>query len=212
MNIMKRSKKGIVIIGAAAIMLVIAIFILIPNIINDTLSKSQVAALRSQYPVCDQVPPGMSYRQLSLEECVSLSDSFVYGEVIGEIKRYNVSVSLEDEELQEKRKANGIDDEYEFFEYSLKIIEDTEGVFSKDDIITIAANSMFEDCYPKLQEGMKVVVPVKKDSDQIGRTSYTVDGMFYVTENGYALSAFQENTRSTKSGMKVGTLLEELKK
>lgn len=61
---------------------------------------------------------------------------------------------------------------------------------------------------------MKVVVPVSRLSENSSRSIYMVVGMYYVTEEGYALSAFDENTaataRTTYSGIKVENLLKEL--
>lgn len=70
------------------------------------------------------------------------------------------------------------------------------------------------DFNPKLSDGMKVVVPVMQGKDKLSRNWFGIFGMYYVTEDGYALSAFDENTaataRTTYSGIKVENLLKEL--
>jgi len=210
MNIIKNKKFAIT--AVIIITLIIATAIAIFSHTNNSLSKTQVAALRSEYPICNNFPPFIARRNVSLEECINMSDTFVYAEVVGDINRYKVDATFDSEEMEEKSKAYGADDTYEFFEYSLIIIDDAENVFKKGDKITIASNSDFEDYYPKLKEGMKVVVPVKSDINKKDRNYYTVEGMFYITDKGYAISAFEEDIKTAKSGIKVDALLKELKK
>lgn len=210
---MKNKKRVILIAVTVVAMLLISAAILFkPEPAADCLTAEEVAALRLQYPICADDPPMVSARGLSLEECVELADSFVYAEATGEIKRYSKMIPLGNEALEKKWKGQGIDSNVEFYEYVLIVIEDTEGKFKRGDEITIAANAMLEEYTPKLKKGMRVVVPVARDSDVKGRTWYTKHGMFYVTDDEYAISVFEEDTRSAKSGMKVDALLKELKK
>ncbi len=208
-------KKKRFFIGVLASLLLIAAVGIFFAGRDDVLTEAQVQALRSEYPICDGVPPGMSVRKVALQECVDSAESFVYAEATGEVGYYNVAVDLENEELEEKRRENGIDDIYTFYEYTLTVLDDSEGVYQAGDTITIAANALFEDYYPKLEEGMRVVVPVVTDEEAEGRCYYTVNGMYYVTGNGYALSAFAQEpqTKSARqSGVRVETLLNVLKK
>lgn len=60
---------------------------------------------------------------------------------------------------------------------------------------------------------MKVVVPIAENDASINREWFHVVGMYYVTENGYAISAYREDdllARSAMSGVKVDNLLSEL--
>jgi len=212
----KLNKKKIYIVIPV---LLLAVFVCCFGIINklgQRLSVAQIAELREQYPVCGlEVPPGLSMRSASLEEVKERSESFVYGEVVGGVSTYFVDASTGNRELDEKRKENGLDEVYEFYEYTISVIDDTEGTYAKDEIITIAANSVFMDYNPKLEEGMKVVVPVIRDDEKSSRSYYNVNGMYYVTADGYAISAFEEATvyaRTAFSGVKVEELLKELKK
>ena len=62
---------------------------------------------------------------------------------------------------------------------------------------------------------MKVVVPVLEDEPSINREWFHVIGMYYVTEDDYVISAYDEDkflTRNNMSGMKVDDLLKELAK
>lgn len=183
---------------------------------EQRLSDAEITAMRDKYPVCGiKEPAGVSMRKISLSELKGITESFVYGEVTGDMKTYSVALSTGNHSLDNKRKANGIDDVYEFYEYTIVVINDTEGRYKKGEHITIAANIMFKDYNPQLSDGMKIVVPVVMDSEKTERNYYTVNGMYYVTDDGYAISAFEETTaysRNAMSGVKVEELLKELKK
>lgn len=192
---MKNKKRIILIVVAVVtILLIAAAFLSKPDTPANCLTAEEVAALRGQYPICRGVHPIISVKKVSLEECIELSESFVYAEATGEINRYG---------------SYG----YPFYEYALIVIKDTEGIFKKGDKITIAANAEYFEPYdPKLEKGMRVVVPVVRDSDVEGRTWYDREGMFYVTDDEYVISVFEEEAGNEKSGMKVDALLNELKK
>lgn len=181
----------------------------------DRLTNAEIAKLREQYPVCGKdIPLGADVKRATLDECKERSDSFVYGEVIGNAKYYQVSVDLEDDELQGKMKANGMDNTHEFYEYTISVIDDTQGRYTPDSQITISANILLKDFNPLLRDGMRVIVPVIPDENVELRNYYTVYGMFYVTNDGYALSAYEEepNTGSILSGERVEVLMERLQK
>ncbi len=218
---MKTSTKKRIAFGAAAAVIVLAIGCFsIWSIMNaqeeaPRLTESQIAQLREQYPICGiNEPPLVSMGQSTVEEIKERAESFVYGEVIGDYTFYYVNGTTGHEELDAKRKANGINDVYEFYEYTVKILDDTEGKYTKGEEITIAANTMFMDYNPKLSDGMRVVVPVVRDEEKPSRSHYSVSGLYYVTEDGYVLSAFDEATRAQKanSGITVEQLFKELKK
>lgn len=155
---------------------------------EERLSAEQVAELRAQYPVCGKhLPATISMRIVQMDEVMNLTDTFVYGEVVGDISKYHVSASVGNEALEEKRNSNGIADVFEFYEYTLSVLSDSEGIYAKGDTITIASNAVFIDYYPSLSEGMKIIVPVVQDKDKPTRNYYWLEGMYYVTPEGYAI-------------------------
>lgn len=214
---MKTAKRKGLIVISAIVFICCVCYVLTINFSDLRLTASQIESLRVQYPVCGiDVPAGLTMGKMTVEEVREKAESFVYGEVIGDISKYNVTTSLANRELAEKRKKNGINEVFEFYEYTISVIEDTEGKYSKGEEITITANVNFINYNPALSEGMKIVVPVAKDKEKPSRNHYTVDGMYYVTPDGYALAAFDEESvsvsRSVASGIKVENLLKALKK
>lgn len=186
--------------------------------VEDRLTDEQIAMLREQYPICGtaDIPTISLNPNIKLEYIIERVDSFVYGEVIGDYSTYYVNALTGKTELDAKRKANGIKDTFEFYEYTISVIDDSEGKHKKGDIITIADNVDFMDYNPKLSDGMKIVVPVfvRKTKNHPTRRDYDVCGMYYVTDAGYAISAYDETKATEKAltGIKVEQLLKELKK
>lgn len=218
---MKTKTKKRIYIGIPVLAIVIAVgCISIWNLTKANepkphLSEAQIVALREQYPVCGIITPLLGdMRESTLEEAVERAETFVYGEVVGDYSTYYKNISTGHEELDAKRKANGISDVYEFYEYTINVFNDTEGKYTKGEQITLADNTEFMEYNPQLSDGMRVVVPIIQSKEKESRYYYGVNGMYYVTEDGYALSAFDEQTRAKKaySGVKVEDLLEALKK
>ncbi len=197
--------------------LLITIGIIVQNANDSRLSAQQVASLREQYPIAGiELPMLISIRNnIPLSEVIEFSDSFVYGEVLGDVSLYWVDASTGNTIVDEKRAQNGIAETYTFYEYTISVIDDSEGKYEKGDQITITANIDFIDYNPKLEEGMQVVVPVVKDEHNDSRHSYCIDGFYYVTDSGHAISAFDDTDSSSQksfSGVTVEQLLNKLKK
>lgn len=189
------------------------------NIANSAtgqeLSEAQISMLREKYPICgnEEVVMG-SLRTPKINEIKEIAESFVYGEITGDISTYTKHISTGDLELDKKRTENGISDTFTFYEYTISVIDDTEGVHKPGDKITISANIDFIDYNPNLSDGMKIIVPTIKGEDDSSRYFYNVYGMYYVTDDGYAISAFDENKammKKTMSGIRVENLMNELK-
>ncbi len=214
----RNRRKNIIIFSALLVVLSICCIINECNK-HDRLEEAQIAELRNDYPICGLEAPGMiDLVPLSLSEVKARAETFVYGEVIGEFDIYSTKLSTGNTALDEQRQENGIIDEYSFYEYTISVIADTEGILKKGEKITISDNAIFMDYNPKLSDGMKVVVPImRRDNDVVNRAYYTTSGMFYVTDDEYVISVFDENTTTSKakdllSGVNVDVLLKKLKK
>lgn len=61
--------------------------------------------------------------------------------------------------------------------------------------------------------GMKVIIPLVEGEETPFRDTYAAVGTYYVTEKGYVISAYDENeyANTTYSGLRVNSLLEDLK-
>lgn len=214
---MKASKKKVGIIIAAILLLCFAGFVFFMQSaeekLKERLTGEQIEALRAEYPVCGAGALGLiTIEKVDIAKVKEAAETFVYGEVVEEAALYNAEASFSNADVAEKRENSGITDAFEFYEYTLSVIQDSEGKYAKGERITIAANTDFMDYNPSLSNGMKVVVPVVRDEEIPTRHYYTVDGMYYVTPEGYALAAFEESEAAASQGLSSGARVEALMK
>ena len=157
----------------------------------ERLSEAEIAELREEYPVFPLAfPPMVDGRFPTLDELIVDVDFFVYGEVIE--KYYN-------------------------YRYTIRVIQDTEGFYEKGEEITIRNGIMFADYTVSFEEGMKIVYGAGVSKKDAKETGYIGVGTYYVTEDGYVLSAFPEEPKTMKwhrpyTGVKVEYLLRKLRK
>lgn len=186
-------KKVIILIAAV----VLVVSVLIGTRSDERLSEKQISALREQYPVygdINKVNPliEMVSVKTTLEEISKRADIFVYGEVTEEVP------------------VQSIYSYAKFYGYKVRVFEDVKNKIAPGEEITIIANTEFKDYNPSLSKGMKVVVPVSENKERY----YFDVCVYYVTEDGFVLSAFDEKEYLDKeySGIKVEKLLKILKK
>ena len=73
-----------------------------------------------------------------------------------------------------------------FYGYKIRVISDTKNIFSSGEEITIIANTVFQEYFPVLSKGMKVVLPI----GEIKGKYYFELCAYYVTEDEFVISAF----------------------
>lgn len=193
---------------------VISIGIITVHFSNQHLSKSELAQLRKQYPIYG---PTISQelidafgKEAYIEQYHEKTENFIYGEIVGE----HTTFWRNQYTGKEAEKSCG-NNWKELMEYTMIVSDDTNGIFEQGDEITLVSGigSGLVAGLPVLAEGMKVVIPVYQDSFKESRYWWSEVGMYYVTEDGYVISAFDEETLSYKvySGIKVEELLEKVK-
>ncbi len=208
-------KKRVFFIFVAALVCVCA-FVAVLRHNQSVLSESVVAQLRDRYPVVKNLSPEGVYSAFVTLDMVKDVDggSFVYGMMVSDEEYSSTVVSTGYPELDEKRENEGIDNTVHFFLNTFEVIDDSESMYEKGTTLTLSSNVIFKGHLPIFEKGQKYVIPVKESSIEEGIYNYTCVGIFYVTEDGYVLAAYDEEGRSEKkyTGMKVEQLLRELKK
>ena len=180
---------------------------------NRRLSEEEITVLRETYPLCGNLS-GLDMRYATMAEEIEHNDTFVYGTVEGESSTYVKSV-LNGERQPEGTRPNGSAFLYEYYSYTVSVIEDSEGIYQGGEKIQIEAPMSFVDFNPRLSDGMKIVVPILLDSESETLTYFGAMGMYYVTEDGYVLSVVDEALMEMEeplTGVKLEKLLEKVKK
>ena len=176
------------------------IFNLLADLVDGFCAEKQmpaeeIEALRDKYPVYGiKVPELLCMVSYTFEEAVKMADTIVYGEVTGDYEKYFADI-------------------VEWYEYPVSVIKDTEGLLPEGEQIYINHTEIMKDYYGPLSEGMRIIVPVIKDDDGENRYNYSVIGMYYVTEDGYVISAYDEAKLAEQvySGMKVKQFWEKVR-
>lgn len=188
-------KKKILFLIAMA--LLISVLTLSVSMRQERMSAQEVEELRTKYKVygdINKVNPliEVGVVKTTLKEIAKKSDTFVYGEVLEEVPVYSAKSYAK------------------FYGYKIRVISDTKNIFSSGEEITIIANTVFQEYFPVLSKGMKVVLPI----GEIKGKYYFELCAYYVTEDEFVISAFDEKEILDKeySGIKLEKLLNEIKK
>ena len=197
---MKPFKRKTILTGAAVLCVCAAICAVCLQTLKpeQRLTQEEIEALRDDYPICyTQAPPHIDLVPADIAEIRERTETFVYGEITGSWETFT---------------HNG----YARCGYPMKVIGDTENLMMQGRQITLYINLEFQDYYPSLCEGMRVVVPVVRDLNDPTSCSFSLSGMYYVTPDDYVLSCYDESLNDASglsySGISVEALLRELKK
>ena len=206
------SKKVRIIITGGAFCLILAAIFIIP-LINKApapLSADELAALREDYPIYSGENPSVYMRHLALDEYMEDCDTFVYAEVLDGPFYSEEEISTGIPEFDEKGGLLHVS----YFTYRVSVLEDSRHALKKGDIIEIKQNILFEQNYPKLEQGTRISLGISRlERTESERSKlvydYSTDGMFYVTDDGYAISVFSEENQKVRSGLHIKNLLRE---
>ena len=97
--------------------------------------------------------------------------------------------------------------------YDIKIIKDSEGIYEEGAITNFAYGRANQANAPKPKVGEKIIIPIT-----LGETDSTAEnyagfrGYYYITDEGYGIAAFEEETETYYSGKTAENILKSLKK
>lgn len=179
------------------------------------LDDKEIQKLRLEYPIMykGEVNPLMSVdtSKSGIRKIVEGADTFVYCEIIGEpvYRKIFIGTGIAelDKEVFENTEYNAVQ-----YHFPIRIISDTEGIFEKGQEITYCYGVTNQDYDPNRAIGEKIVIPIYISGGESKGEFYTsIKGYYYITTEGYAISAFSENN-IRYNGLKVDVLMESLAK
>ena len=204
---------------------------------SAALGDEQISELRSKYPVYEGSPPLAVMRERGLKEMLSLCDAVILGEVTEVLPEYSIVLvegnDTPEGKLYEKGEQLGLQmqNTASFMQYRVKVTEvisakssgqgevdggqeaDIDGQAESicDDII-IAVNSQLRGYVPEPEAGMKIVTPVKRgEGKHEGKYFYSRVGFYYVTDDGFVLSAYVEDEDIKFTGRTLEYLKRKIK-
>ena len=177
---------------------------------KPALSQKEVDALREKYPVY----PVKVHQLVSMDTDISVeemaqdefSDTVIYGTITSQKKWMYISLAGADHpELEErKRELTGSAGTATFLCYEMEIIRDAGGRYQPGDKVTLSITEFLEPTIPELKPGDKFIAlagyndGIYSLENDIG---IAFKGLYYVTEDGYAISTSGEEPQTRASGM-----------
>lgn len=179
----------------------------------EPLTDAEIEALREEYPEYNSSPPLVDMIvQQSFERKATLADTYVYVEITSEPQYFSKSMKkYMDAQMVEKYKKEGLSTDSTFFEYTAKVLDDSQGLLKSDASIQMYSSMLFFDSTPPLQVGDRVAVAVMKDEERENAYSFAWTTMYYVTEDEHVLSCVKELKDDEKTGIGVDALLEDVR-
>ena len=177
---------------------------------NAALSQEEVNALREKYPVYPVKVEGPVdvYTDISVEEMAANPDmnTAIYGTIVSQKKwGYTSLAGTDHPELEEKkRELTGSAGTATFLCYEMEIIRDAGGRYQPGDKVTLSITQFLESTIPPLEPGDKFIAlggyydGINAFPDEI---NIAFKGLYYVTEDGYAISTSGEEPQTRASGM-----------
>ena len=177
---------------------------------DAALSQKEVNALREEYPVYSvkvEGPVSMD-TNISVEEMAANPDmnTVIYGKIMSEKKWKEFSLAGADyPELEEKRRElTGSAGTATFLYYEMEVIRDAGGRYQPGDKVNLSITEFLEPTIPELKPGDKFIAlagyndGIYSLENDIGMA---FKGLYYVTEDGYAISTSGEEPQTRASGM-----------
>lgn len=179
----------------------------------EPLTDAEIEALPEEYPEYNSSPPLVDMIvQQSFERKATLADTYVYVEITSEPQYFSKSMKkYMDAQMVEKYKKEGLSTDSTFFEYTAKVLDDSQGLLKSGASIQLCSSVLFFDSTPPLQVGDRVAVAVMKDEERENAYSFAWTTMYYVTEDEHVLSCVKELEGDEKTGIGVDALLEDVR-
>ncbi len=210
---MKRINRNIALVLIAGLLAVLMCALTACAPETEPLTDAEIEALREEYPEYNSSPPLVDMIvQQSFERKATLADTYVYVEITSEPQYFSKSMKkYMDAQMVEKYKKEGLSTDSTFFEYTAKVLDDSQGLLKSDASIQMYSSMLFFDSTPPLQVGDRVAVAVMKDEERENAYSFAWTTMYYVTEDEHVLSCVKELEGDEKTGIGVDALLEDVR-
>lgn len=174
------------------------------TVTGEKLSEEKVQELRKQYPVYDvTAAPFATVVIQPFAEVASHMETVMDVKVIGDVNRTYIDLSgTMPADFEEAIKEKGFSYTAGFLTYQVEVIEDAGGQYDPGDIVTVSITDVLEGAIPTFQKGDRFIFMGGYDEEgqnEVGMNYQT----YYVTEDGYALSSFQEEEANCLSGVKA---------
>lgn len=195
----------------AAIILFAAALTACSSVPSDMLSEEEIEALRQKYPIYESMPSdNAAMVSLTQEEFFAYMDTSVYGTILSGPSSREILIE-ESPDIKEKQEKEGLPaTKAKHLTYEVEVIQDAAGRYSKGNTIVISIPARDKEAIPTFQKGDSLVFIGSYSSNRENEIMFSPQGLYYVTEDGYAISSFSEELSTRVSGMKAEDCLNRL--
>ncbi|NMM52546.1 hypothetical protein [Paenibacillus aquistagni] len=212
----KFRKTTILLIVFFLMVIILALFFVF-NSNKSMLSNERIHELREFYPAFNQSSPLSEQRDLTFEEVINLSETYIIGEVVKPLSNYEVDLSGEPggsvHKVKEKLRDKGVAtrDSIEYLQYEIKAIETIAGEPVNDTII-VTFSSDKTGYFPSFDQGKKFILPLGKEKgSKIGKYGTTKYGLYYIVDENYALSVVENSSTKAFNGKSVDEIVKTIR-
>lgn len=148
---------------------------------------------------------------LTQEEFFAYMDTSVYGTILSGPSSREIPIDEFTRHKRKNRKNEGLPaTKAKHLTYEVEVIQDAAGRYSKGDTIVISIPASDKEAIPTFQKGDSLVFIGSYSSNRENEIMFSPQGLYYVTEDGYAISSFSEELSTRVSGMKAEDCLNRL--
>lgn len=208
---MKKHNKIVIILTVILLVAVAVVGVMVnksnnEKIHKDVLSNEQIKNLREDYPLISGGMSAIDFVSKTFLEVVETSQAIVDVKVVEELLSYELTIKMsQDEDLY----CTAV-----FYPYKVEIIDiiTNNGIIKEEDkYFTLTLSDLEIDVFPKLSVGDEGIFPVEKgEGSHKDEYSISIDTYYYVTEEGYVLSAYTEDEEYTYTGNTKEFLIDEI--
>lgn len=184
-----------------------------PSADPSPLTAEQVAEMRGEYPICSGGSTQVATLPRKLEYYLGDEYESIYAQVIG--KETTQRLEIQDDTVEGASAELYGTTVCDYFMIPIRILDDPGGKYSQGEELILYGNMDFRAGMPALEEGSSFVALVREIGPGIHQNtsdktlvSTSEQGFYYVTNDGHAISAYEEPEYFQQSGTGLATLLE----
>lgn len=215
---MKKNKKNVI--------MILILFLLLSSIVifkintehkvsndskkhSDILNKDEIEKLRKKYPLVKSDMSMMDFVDETFSQVIETSESIVDAKVVEKLPEYEIKIKASDDDYDDTVVTVC------FYPYKMEIVDilTNNGIVNEDDkYFTLVISDFQLDIFPCINVGDEGIFPIfKGKGPHKDEYSFDTDTYYYVTENGYVLSAYEEEEAYVYTGVIKEKLTEDIK-
>lgn len=169
------------------------------------LDTKKIEELRNKYPLIGTTTSLSEYLEMNIEELTEKANTIIDAKVVEELPQYTTTINS----------SSGEKMDVKFYPYKMMVknIISSDGTFTKKEgeYFTLVLSDINLADFPAMEIGMEGIFPIFKCEDK-GREEYSIESLnfYYVVNDDYILSAYEESENDNYNGTVKKKLIEDI--